>query len=513
MIKLTSLRYFRIGESCVNEDVGVLAARGGAPQQAVALPLCVDMDGTLLRTDTLHEAGVAALQAGPAALLRLLRALGQGKAALKAAAAEVWAFDPATLPYSPAVLAFVEAERARGRRIVLCTAAHRTIAAPIAAHLGLFDEVIATDGQDNLRGDRKAAVLVERFGRGGFDYIGNDATDLPVWAAAAGTLAANAPSRVLRQAEALGRPVQELRDPGTETLPLRAVAKALRPHQWLKNALCLVPPIAAADFGLTAWAGALTALVAFSLMASGIYVVNDLCDLAADRAHPKKKRRPFASGALSLQVGAVMAPVLILGGAALGWAAGILPILLAYAVASIAYSLALKEQPLVDVFMLAGLYTIRLFAGGEASAHPVSLWLLSFSGFIFLSLALVKRVAELDRLVKANQRKVSRRGYTVEDAPILQAFGSAASFASSVVLLLYIQSEVAARTYASPAVLWGCVPLLLLWQCRLWISTTRGYMDDDPIVYAARDWVSWAIFACLAGVVGLAWLGVPGILR
>lgn len=497
----------------MTQHVDVLTTPDGATRGGVKLPLCVDMDGTLLRTDTLHEAAFAALQAGPAALLRLLRGLGAGKAALKAAAAALWRFDPATLPYSPAVLAHIEAERATGRRIILCTAAHRTIAEPIAAHLGLFDEVIATEGADNLRGARKAAVLVERFGQGGFAYIGNDATDLPVWAAAGEAVAANAPAGVVRQAEALGRPVLHLRDAGSEGLPLRAVAKAVRPHQWLKNALCLVPPIASADFGLAAWAGALTAMVAFSLMASGIYVVNDLCDLEADRAHPRKKRRPFASGALSLRTGAIMAPLLILGGATLGWVAGILPILLAYAVASIAYSLALKEQPLVDVFMLAGLYTIRLFGGGEASGHPVSLWLLSFSGFIFLSLALVKRVAELDRLAKANKRKVSRRGYTVEDASILRGFGSSASFASSVVLLLYIQSEVAARTYASPSVLWGCVPLLLLWQCRLWISTTRGYMDDDPIVYAARDWVSWAIFACLAGVVVLAWFGVPGVLR
>lgn len=504
----------------MNDHADALATRDASTGSAsvgsagaAPLPLCVDMDGTLLRIDTLHEATFGALQAGPAALLRLLGALRQGKAALKAAAAEAWSFDPATLPTSAAVLAHIAAARAEGRRIVLCTATHRAIAERVAGHLGLFDEVIATEGDDNLRGPRKAEVLVQRFGRGGFDYIGNDASDLPVWAAAASAVAANAPPGVLRQARAQGLVVQELRDGAAEGATARALLRALRPHQWLKNALCLVPPVAAADFGVSAWAGALIAMVAFSLMASGIYVVNDLCDLAADRAHPKKQRRPFASGALSLRTGLLMAPLLILGGAMLGWMAGVLPILLVYAVASIAYSLALKEQPLVDVFMLAGLYTIRLFGGGEASGHPVSLWLLSFSGFIFLSLALVKRVAELDRLMKAQRRKVSRRGYTVEDASILQGFGCAATFASSVVLLLYIQSEVAARTYASPTILWGCVPLLLLWQCRLWISTTRGYMDDDPIVYAARDWVSWAIFACLGGVVLLAGLGVPSLPR
>lgn len=504
----------------MKEDAGGLAMRPAPPEHdrpvpattspaATALPLCVDMDGTLLRIDTLHEAGFAALRAGPRALLPLLRALGQGKAALKAAAAEAWEFDPATLPCSPAVLAYLKAERAAGRRIILCTATHRLIAERVAAATGLFDEVIATEGRDNLRGARKAAVLAERFGRGGFAYIGNDATDLPVWAAAGAVVAANAPAAVLRQAraQAAGQPVLELRDGGAGE-ELRAAIRALRPHQWLKNALCLVPPVAAVAMEAEAWIGAVTVMVAFSLMASGIYVVNDLCDLDADRAHPRKKRRPFASGALSLRAGLLLAPALILAGALLGHAVHALPILLAYGAASIAYSLRLKEMPLVDVFMLAGLYTIRLFGGGEASGHPVSLWLLSFSGFIFLSLALVKRVAELDRLAKSNQRKVSRRGYTVEDAPILQAFGAAATFSSAVVLLLYLQSEVAARTYASPTALWGCVPLLLLWQCRLWVSTTRGYMDEDPIIYAARDRVSWMIFACLAGVVLAAWGGL-----
>ncbi|MBX9702348.1 MAG: UbiA family prenyltransferase [Acetobacteraceae bacterium] len=478
----------------------------GAP---LSLPLCVDMDGSLLRIDTLHEAALAAACAGPRALLRLLGALRDGKAAVKAAAAETWSFDPATLPYSAALLALIETERAAGRRIVLCTAAHRRIAERIAAHLGLFDEVIATEGGENLRGPRKAARLVERFGRGGFLYAGNDATDLAVWAESGGAVVVNAPGAVLSRARALAPVSAVLRDaaPGAGA---RAALRALRPHQWLKNALCLVPPLAAGDLGLAAWAGALTVMVAFCLTASAIYVVNDLSDLAADRAHPRKSRRPFASGALSAKTGMLMAPALLLGGLLLGWLAGALPILIAYAVLSVAYSLALKEQPLVDVFALAALYTIRLFGGGEASGHPVSLWLLSFSAFIFLSLALIKRVAELDRLQKAKERRASRRGYAVEDAPILQSFGSAATFASAVVLLLYIQSDTASRTYAAPAALWGAVPLLLFWQCRLWISTARGYMHDDPIVYASRDWVSWAVLACLGAVVALAWAGLPG---
>ncbi len=489
---------------------------GAAPVSGAAacidLPLCVDMDGTLLRVDTLHEAALSAAMAGPAALLRLLTALRRGKAAMKLAAAEAWTFDPATLPYSRAVLDHLEQARAAGQRIVLCTAAHHRIADRIAAHLGLFDEVIATRGDDNLRGARKAAALEARFGHRGFVYLGNDASDLPVWRSAAGAIVVNAPGHVRRRAEAQGLVLAVLEDHGPGGRP-RAMLKALRPHQWLKNALCLVPPLAAADLGLAGWAGALTAMAAFCLMASGIYVVNDISDLAADRAHPRKSRRPFASGAIGVATGMMMAPLLILGGALLGWMAGALPILLAYAVASIAYSLVLKEQPLVDVFMLAGLYTIRLFGGGEASGHPVSLWLLGFSGFIFLSLALIKRVSELQRLQAKRGGWAARRGYMAEDAAMLQTFGAGATFTSAVVLLLYVQSETASLAYAEPALLWAAVPLLLFWQCRLWLSTARGYMHDDPIVYASRDWVSWAVLACLGGVAVLAWAGLPAAVR
>lgn len=471
-----------------------------------ALPLCVDLDGTLLRINSMHEAAFTAVLADWRVLFRLPVWLAHGRARLKQELAVRWRFAAAHLPYNDALLRLVQQERARGRRIVLCTAADRRVAQAVAEHLGVFDEVMASEGVNNMRGARKAAALCRRFGERGFLYAGNDSTDHAVWRCAAAALVVNAPGSVSRAAARRHRVVAVIDDGAPR---LRAALRALRPHQWLKNLLTLVPLLASGDFGnIVAWRHSLAIMAAFCATASAIYVLNDLSDLAADRAHPRKQRRPFASGALPLATGLAMVPVLFLIGAWLGLASGALLALSAYAVMSLAYTVRLKEMPLIDVFILAALYTIRLFGGGEASGHQVSIWLLGFSSFLFLSLALVKRVSELYRLQSAAQRRTERRDYTIEDLPMLQMFGSAASFASVVVLSLYVQSDTALHSYVRPSMLWGVIPLLLFWQCRLWLSTSRGYMNDDPIVYAARDWVSWLVFIGVVGVAVAAWL--PG---
>jgi 4-hydroxybenzoate polyprenyltransferase len=288
--------------------------------------------------------------------------------------------------------------------------------------------------------------------------------------------------------------------------------KAIRPYQWVKNVLVFVPLLASGDFAnLSSWLGAALCFAAFCSLASSIYLLNDISDLAADRMHPRNRRRPFASGALSLASGLALSPVLMIVGLILGWLSGALPLLLLYAVCSMAYNIRLKEQPLIDVFLLAALYTVRMVGGGEASAHPVSLWLLGFSSFLFLSLALIKRVSELHRLKLENKDGAARRGYMTIDKSILEMMGCSSTFASTVVLSLYIQSDTASLAYAWPGALWGVIPLILFWQCRLWLSTARGYMHDDPIVYAARDWVSWLVFACLAAVVAVAYIPFTAI--
>jgi 4-hydroxybenzoate polyprenyltransferase/phosphoserine phosphatase len=466
------------------------------------IPLCVDLDGTLLRTDTLHEAAVSAVFSDWTNLWRIPLWLARGRAVLKRELAQRWRFDPARLPYNDKLLEKLRAEKVAGRRIVLVTAADEAIARPIAEHLALFDDVFASDGIVNLRGGRKADLLCSRFGEKGFDYAGNDSTDHAVWKRASGVIAVNANPSVKRAAAR--------RYPGAITIDerrnaLTALLRAMRPYQWVKNIFVLVPLFTSGGLDdAAAWTHSLVALAAFCAIASSIYLLNDISDISADRAHARKRNRPFANGTLGIVTGLIASPFLAIAGAVLAIASGAWPAVGIYAVLSLAYTARLKEMPLIDVFILAALYTLRLEGGGQASGHPVSLWLLGFSSFLFLGLALIKRVAELDRLRLAGRIKAAaRRGYDVRDIQALQMFGIGATFASSVVLSLYIQSQTAEEIYRRPQFLWFLIPLLLFWQCRLWLSTARGYMHDDPIVYTARDWVSWIVFASV-GIVTLA---------
>lgn len=345
-------------------------------------PLCVDLDGTLVRTDTLVEM-LFALPRDWRTALGLVRAMFGGRAAIKSFVAANARLDPALLPYNEELVQYLIAEKARGRRLVLATASHAIVAHKVAGELGLFDDVIASQGADNLKGKRKAQALVERFGERGFCYAGNERGDVPVWRRAKAAIVVNAPARVASQA-ARDAPVEARFD--RDRSRFAALVRALRPHQWTKNLLVFVPAMTGAH-GLwepNVWVGALLAFFSFSAVASSIYLVNDLFDLAADRAHPRKRHRPFASGALQPSLGLAAAGVLLLVGAALGAGCGLLPILGLYAATSIGYSVWLKELPLVDIFALATLYTLRLFAGGVATGYFVSLWLLGFSGFFFL---------------------------------------------------------------------------------------------------------------------------------
>jgi 4-hydroxybenzoate polyprenyltransferase len=475
------------------------------PADASLLPLCVDMDGTLLRTDTLLEALVAIL-ASSQVFTALPRLLVGSRAALKQRVGELHTLNPALLPYNQELLAYLRQQKAAGRTLVLATAADIGVAQAVANHVGLFDEVIASDGTRNLKGEAKAEALVERFGPGGFVYAGNDGADAAPWAAAAQIVIVDAPRNVAAQAREACVVEAEFR---TRPPLLRAGLRAMRPHQWAKNMLVLVPLATAHAYGdPSAWLAALCMLAAFCATASGIYLFNDLADLAADRRHPRKCRRPLASGDLPLAAGAALGLALIGAGLVLSSLIGALPIILVYAAASIAYSFSLKEFPLVDVFMLAGLYTIRVVGGGAATGHLVSIWLLAFSAFLFLGLALIKRTEEMMAVARTPGRTAGRRGYIPLDVPLLQSLGSASAFSSSIVLSMFVGSNAAAAVYGSPELLWAVVPLLLFWQCRMWLSTTRGYMHDDPIVYATKDWVSWLIGAAVILVLVAAKFGI-----
>jgi 4-hydroxybenzoate polyprenyltransferase len=463
--------------------------------------ICVDLDGTLVRTDTLVE-GLAQLLRDPRRWVSALGWLFTGRAGLKKRLSEHASLDARRLPYEQSLIAYLEDQRSRGRRLVLATAADRRIAEDVNAYLKLFDEVIASDGVRNLKGRLKGDVLVGRFGAGNFTYVGNSRPDLHVWRRAGSAVLVNVPDRVANRVARITSVERRI-----ENRPKRAwsLLKALRPHQWVKNLLVFMPILTANAFrDGEAWAAAAVTFMAFCATASAVYVVNDVTDLDADRGHPRKRRRPFASGDLPVTAGLIIAPLLLLSGAALGVVVGTAPTILFYAVCSLAYSIKLKELPLVDVFTLAVLYTLRLFAGAEASGYGLSPWLLAFSIFLFLGLATTKRVGELIDLRRHEEHTIPRRGYHADDIAVLQAIGVSASFVSTTVLALFVQSDSVAVRYERPQLLWIVVLLMLFWQCRLWLSTARGYMPDDPIVYAAKDWVSRLIAAAVVVVFLLA---------
>ena len=473
------------------------------------LPLCIDLDGTLLKTDTLWETFIAQLKSRPWRLLMIPWWLLGGKARLKQRLAEGVALDCASLPYTGQLLSLLEQAHAAGRELVLVSACDRAVAAQIAEHLGFFDEVIASDGKTNTKGRNKARVLVERFGQNGFDYAGNEQADFPVWEVARERLVVNASPSIARR---LGKS-ESVRELSPRANRLRAFIRALRCHQWSKNILVFIPLIAAhAYFSREAVMGAGLMFIAWCLVASGIYVLNDLLDLDADRRHPTKRLRPFASGDLPLSAGVVMAPTLLVAGLAIAAAIsmGCLAALGLYCALAFAYSSHLKKRSLVDVFTLAFFFTIRVVGGGLASGYPVSTWLLAFAGFLFLGLAFLKRCSELVCIQALGRRHMGSRGYGVVDLPVLQMFGVASAFIAIMVLSLYVNSAVAEAQYRWPAALWAAGPFLLLWLCRLWLATARGEMSDDPIVYSIKDWVSWLTGACVLGTFIVATVGKPG---
>jgi len=475
----------------------------------LSLPLVVDLDGTLLRTDTLHESAVRLLRDHPVDLARLPFWLMAGKAFMKRRIAERIRIDPAGLPYRVDLLAWLRAERDAGRTLILCTAADRSIAAAVSEHLGIFETVIASDGATNMAGSHKADALVERFGAAGFDYAGNASADLPVWARARRAIVVDAPPDVARRARELGTVEREF---AREPVGLRHWGRVLRVHQWLKNLLLFVPLIGAHRLlDGDAWVALLVAFLAFSLCASAVYVGNDLFDLDSDRTHPRKRNRPFASGAVPVKTGVVAVPVLLVASALFGLMVGgpFLFWLGVYFLLTCVYTLVLKRIVIVDCLTLALLYTVRIVAGAAAVSLDLSFWLLAFSTFLFLSLAFVKRYAELQVQSVGGSEKAHGRGYFTADAPLVQTFGVASGYGSVLVLSLYLNSEAVTLLYQRPEVAGGAVPIVLFWVSWVWVQAHRGQMNDDPLVFAVKDPASLIAGAAFAAVMALASVGLP----
>jgi 4-hydroxybenzoate polyprenyltransferase/phosphoserine phosphatase len=468
------------------------------------VPLVVDLDGTLLRSDLLHESTLRLLHGRPHALLMLPLWLARGKAVLKRRIAEQVDLHVATLPFDEAVVDWVRAECARGRHTVLCTASDVKYATEIAQHLGIFDEVIASDGNENVSAGRKAERLVDRFGRGGFDYAGNSSADLPVWAEARHCILANAPPGIV--AEARGR-FQVTREFPRASAPWRAWRRALRPHQWLKNLLLFLPMLGAHQLtNTTMLSQAFGAFLAFALCASSVYVLNDLMDLESDRRHPRKRRRPFAAGDLSPMAGVLAVPVLLAGGLAVAF--HVRPVfvswMLLYLITTLVYTFWLKRKAILDALSLAGLYTLRILAGAAAVGVEASFWLLAFSLFLFLDLAFVKRGTEIREMQSRGQGDLHGRGYLAGDLILIEMMGLTAGYASVLVLALYINGGSVRVLYRQPELMWLTVPVLLYWVSRTWLLAHRGLMEDDPLVFAVTDRVSLLCGALFLGVLWAA---------
>jgi 4-hydroxybenzoate polyprenyltransferase len=490
---------------------GIASGPDGVEAQATASapptgePLCVDLDGTLVKSDTLLDSVVVLARQSFRSLLHFPAWIVQGKAAFKRNVTSVVAIDVVHLPYNQPLLEYLRQQHTCGREIYLATGADTLLAERVAAHLGIFSGVLASDGSVNLTGHTKLAAFQQRF-PAGFGYIGNSRTDLPLLTHSVHAMVAN-PRRGLRAGlRAAG--VQPERTFTDKASPLKAWLRAIRLHQWAKNTLIFLPLLLAHVRSAGPVAASLLAFLSFGLAASATYIFNDLLDLEADRHHPRKRSRPFAAGDLSPIAGA--ATIILFLAASLALALLLPRVLTAlspqfpwngqgrfiewlvlYAIATTAYSLRLKRMVLLDVIVLACLYTIRILAGSAATGVMVSPWLAAFSIFFFLSLAFVKRFSELESVSLGSGASgsitVKGRGYRVSDLEQLRSFGTASGYASVVVFALYIGNEVAQGLYPHHSRLWLLVPVLLLWLSRLWLKASRGELEEDPVVYAITD--------------------------
>lgn len=465
-----------------------------------AVPLAVDLDGTLVKSDMLMESLAAALKRAPWLVLALPFWLLRGRARLKSELARRANIDVATLPYDENVLAELRRAHASGRTLVLATAADEGIAKRIADHLGLFDAVMASDGRANLKRDAKARALVELYGEAGFDYVGEDRHDVPVWEHAREAYVVGDNASIHARLKSLGKPVHAIE---RRTRGARAVVKGIRAYQWSKNLLVFVPLLTAhIVLHPPSLAAAVLAFIAFSLVASAVYLANDLADLEDDRRHPTKRLRALASGELPIAAAIVLLPLLLVAAALIAallpWEFGAL--LVVYVGANLAYSLALKRAALVDVFVLAGLYAMRILAGAAAVEVPVSHWLLAFTMFLFLSLALAKRYVEVANVAARDEERVGGRGYLAGDGALLGMLGTASGYLSVLVFALYVTSPQVVMLYRSPSILWFAVPLLLYWISRVWFLAHRGALHEDPLLFALRDPASYATGALIVAV-------------
>lgn len=465
------------------------------------IPLIVDLDGTLIKTDMLYESFLLLMKKNLWFIFAVPFWLFKGKYRLKNEISKRVTIDPAALPYNQEFLEYLKRKKGEGRKLVLATATHKRIATVIANYLNLFSQVYASENGINLKSEEKRDLLVEQYGENRFDYAGNSQDDLVIFDSCHRVLVVNASKQVTARARKRFSNVEVF---GANT-KFAEFFKAIRVYQWVKNSLVFVPLVTSQNWNdpEKLKAGILT-FFCFSFIASGGYLLNDLLDLRSDRMHPNKRHRPIASGNLSIPYAMlIMASLLLLGfGISLLYFKSIFFILLVYFTVTMSYSIQLKRLVLIDLFILTMLYTLRIIAGGIAINVELSFWLLAFSVFIFFSLAAMKRCAELiPASDKSNGQKIAGRGYAQDDLLFLMHAGTSCGYIGVVIFALYINSREVTLLYDTPRFLWIACLLLMFWISYLWHSTHKKKMTDDPIIFSFKDKTSIATLALIALVI------------
>ena len=470
-------------------------------------PLVVDLDGTFVKNDLLHDSLLFVLIRKPGHVASTIRSFFKGKLSLKQHLAQIYIPKNEHVVPNPEVTSFIESAKSQGRQVLLVSASDHLVTSSVGSGFHLFDEVIGSESE-NLKGHAKARLLTSRFGVKGFDYIGNSKTDLPVWAQADKAHVVSHSNSLLKHAKKVNKNSEVLR---TEQANL-PILKGMRIHQWIKNLLVFVPLLTAFElFDLSLTSKSIAAFFSFSLLASGVYFINDLSDVNSDREHAKKRFRPIAAGLISVPAAVSIAFLLLSAGLLI--AAGInfsfLGIALLYLFLTTGYSFLLKQIAVLDCVILACLYTLRVVAGGLATGIPLTYWLLAFSSFIFFSLAWMKRYAEISN--SPGVGKVSGRGYLKTDLNYIFGLGASSAFLSILIFALYIENIQSAGGYKYPDLAWLALPVLTYWLCRIWLIAFRGQMNEDPIIFAAKDKVSIACGLLLAASLAIAHVGIPGL--
>lgn len=474
-------------------------------EQQHSLPLCVDLDGTLIQTNSLFEALLVAIKKNPTRLIPITLAVFQGKAYVKHVIGQYTKYESFVWLYNNDFLAFLRAEHAKGRTLILATASDSAIANKVASELQIFQEVIASSITTPVIASKKYLLLKERFQDHQFSYAGNSHSDIAVWNIAASAIVVHAPIKI-RNLIPKHIPI-EAEFPNGHKLALKDIVQEIRMHQWLKNLLLFVPPIMAHQImDGTIFLQVLGGFVSFSLLASSMYVMNDLLDISSDRAHKTKRMRPIALGTISAVQAIALACILV--GVSFTLALSFLPVsffymLLLYMGINGVYSFRAKKIPYVDISILTVLYVLRIIAGSAATQVPTSTWLFFFAGCLFLFLACMKRVIELLQLQHA-QDTAPGRGYKKLDTTTLVTIGITSSALSCVVLALYINSDTVTLLYTRPNMLWALLPLLILWVTRMWHITLAKKMPDDPVLFTSKDIISYGIGFAVLGILALA---------